>query len=99
MIGYGKFPYKNYRRETIQWPVFALANQKQYVRIYICSVIDDQHVAEKHKKDLGKVKIGKSCISFRKLDDVSLPALRKVLQLAQSHPGLTLTQNKKTRNI
>jgi hypothetical protein len=35
MLGYGSFPYLNYKKEKIQWPTIALANQKQYISIYI----------------------------------------------------------------
>ncbi len=36
MIGYGKFKYSNYKKEIIDWPIIALANQKQYVSVYVC---------------------------------------------------------------
>ncbi len=88
MIGYGSFPYKNYKKEMIEWQVIALAAQKNYVSIYICSIANGQYVAEKYKKELGKVKVGRSCISFKKLEDVNLPILKKVLQLAEKYPGL-----------
>ncbi len=89
MIGYGKFKYQNYKKETIDWPIIALANQKQYISIYVCSVVDGEYVAEKHKDALGKVKVGRSCISFKKLEDINLPALSRVLKIAAKHPGLT----------
>lgn len=88
MLGYGSFPYKNSKNETLLWPTVALANQKQYVSIYVCAVIDGKYVAETHKKELGKVSVGKSCIRFKKLEDVHLPALRKVIRLAAEQPGL-----------
>lgn len=88
MIGYGKFKYQNYKKETIDWPVVALANQKQYVSVYVCSVINGEYVAEKYKVELGKVKVGRSCISFKKLEDINLSALARVLKEAQKHPGL-----------
>lgn len=89
MIGYGKFRYKNYKKEIIDWPVIALASQKQYMSIYVCAITDGQYVAEKYKKELGKVTVGRSCIRCKKLEDVHLPTLRKVLQEAEKHPGLT----------
>lgn len=89
MIGYGKFKYKNYKKETIDWPIIALANQKQYISIYVCSVIDGDYVAEKYKNELGKVKVGRSCISLKKMEDVNLPVLERLLLLASQHPGLT----------
>lgn len=88
MLGYGSFPYKNYKNELMSWPVVALANQKQYVSIYVCSVIDGKYLAETHKRELGKVSVGKSCIRFKRLEDVNLPVLRKVIQTAARHPGL-----------
>ena len=90
MLGYGTFPYKNYKKEMIEWPVVALANQKNYVSVYVCAVVDGQYLAEKHKKELGKVSVGKSCIRFKKLEDVNLPALKKVIQEAAKHPGLVM---------
>lgn len=88
MLGYGSFPYRNYKNEMITWPVVALANQKNYVSIYVCAVINGRYVAETYKKELGKVSVGKSCIRFRKLEDVNLPGLKKVIQAAAKHPGL-----------
>ncbi len=88
MLGYGSFPYKNYRKELISWPTIALANQKNYISLYICSIDAGQYVAEKYKKELGKVNVGKSCIRFKKLEDVNLPVLKKALLAAAKKPGL-----------
>ncbi len=88
MLGYGSFPYKNYKNETLLWPTIALASQKQYISLYVCSVIDGKYVAETHKKELGKVSVGKSCIRFKKIEDVNLQALKLVIQMAAKHPGL-----------
>ncbi len=88
MLGYGSFPYKNYKKEMIEWPVIALANQKQYVSLYVCAVVNGAYVAEKHKKDLGKVSVGRSCIRFKKLSDLNLETLKKVLKAAEKNPGL-----------
>lgn len=88
MLGYGSFPYKNYKKEPITWPIIALANQKNYISLYVCSVEAGQYIAEKYKKELGKVSVGKSCIRFKKIDDVNLSALKKVLLAAAKKPGL-----------
>jgi len=88
MLGYGSFPYKNYKKEMISWPVVSLANQKNYVSLYVCALENGKYLAEKYKKELGKVSVGKSCIRFKKLEDVNLPVLRKVIQAAAKNPGL-----------
>ncbi len=34
MLGYGSFKCKNYKKEIIDWPTIALANQKNYISLY-----------------------------------------------------------------
>jgi len=34
------------------------------------------------------VSVGKSCIRFKKLEDVNLDGLKKVLKIAEKSPGL-----------
>ncbi|MCB0214503.1 MAG: DUF1801 domain-containing protein, partial [Anaerolineae bacterium] len=62
MLGYGTFKYKNYKKEIVDWPLIALASQKNYMSIYVCAIDGDQYIAEKYKDELGKVSVGKSCI-------------------------------------
>ena len=88
MLGYGSFSYRNYKHEQIDWPTIALANQKNYISIYVCAVDHGKYIAEMHAKELGKVSVGKSCIRFKKIEDVNLPVLKKVIQLAAKNPGL-----------
>ncbi len=89
MLGYGSFKYKNYKGDIIDWPTVALASQKQYMSLYVCAVENGEYLAEKHKKELGKVSVGKSCIRFKKLEDLNLATLKKVLARAAKTPGLT----------
>jgi uncharacterized protein YdhG (YjbR/CyaY superfamily) len=90
MLGYGSFPYKNYKKEIIQWPTIALASQKNHISVYVCAVVDGKYIAETYKDDLGKVKVGKSCINFKKLSDLNFDTLKKVLKAAKKNPGLVL---------
>jgi hypothetical protein len=88
MLGYGSFQYRNNKKELLNWPVISLANQKNYISLYVCAVDKGEYIAEKNKKELGKVSVGRSCIRFKKVKDINLPALKKVLLLAQKSPGL-----------
>ena len=90
MLGYGSFKYKNYKKEEIDWPIIALASQKNYISLYVYAVKDGQYIAEKYKKELGKVSVGRSCIRFKKIEDVNLPVLKKVIQEDVKNPGLVL---------
>lgn len=97
MLGYGSFDYTNYKKEETLWPVIALANQKSYVSLYVCAVDNGQYIAEKYEKELGKVSVGKSCIRFKKLDDLNMDTLTKVLKIAENNPGLVgAGENKKS---
>jgi len=88
MLGYGSFKYKNYKKEVIDWPIIGLASQKNYISLHICAIDNGQYIAEKYKSELGKVSVGKSCIRFKKLDDLNLKTLEKVIKLAAKSPGL-----------
>lgn len=92
MLGYGSFPYRNYKKELINWPIVALANQKNYISIYICALENDQYLAEKYKSGLGQVSVGKSCIRFKRLDQINLPTLKTLIQKAAANPGLTISK-------
>ncbi len=94
MLGYGAFKTKNYKKETIEWPVVALASQKNYMSLYICAVKDGGYIAEANKDRLGKVSVGKSCIRFKKLEDLHLDVLEEVLITAAESPGLDMANNK-----
>ncbi|RJR14881.1 DUF1801 domain-containing protein [Candidatus Microgenomates bacterium] len=88
MLGYGSFKYKNYKNEVLDWPTIALASQKNYISVYVCALENGKYIAEKYQDKLGKVSVGKSCIRFKKLDDVNLPELKKVILKAAQSPGL-----------
>lgn len=95
MLGYGKFPYLNYKKEHIEWPIISLASQKNYISLYVCAVEGNEYVAEKHKSELGKVSVGKSCIRFKKIEDLNLDVLEKVLKIAAKNPGLVSAAQRK----
>lgn len=88
MPGFGVFKYKNNKKEVLNWPVISLASQKNYISIYVCSVDHGEYIAEKYKKELGKVSVGRSCIRFKKISDLNLKTLEKVIKLAAKSPGL-----------
>jgi uncharacterized protein YdhG (YjbR/CyaY superfamily) len=88
MLGYGSFKYKNNKKEVLDWPTVSLASQKNYISLYVCAVQNGEYIAEKHKNELGKVSVGKSCIRFKKIEDLDLKGLEKVIKLAEKSPGL-----------
>lgn len=83
MIGYGIFHYKYASGREGDWPLIALASQKNYISLYVCVAKDGEYVAEKNKDKLGKVSVGRSCIRFKKLSDLDQDELIKVLKIAE----------------
>lgn len=72
IIGYGEVTAPRSSGKSATWYLIGLALQKDYISLYINAVEDGQYLAEAYKRDLGKVKVGKSVISFKKLDDLNL---------------------------
>ena len=55
--------------------VVALASQKNYISLYM-----DMDVVENHRAELGKLDCGKSCIRFKKLEDLPLDVIGTILK-------------------
>jgi hypothetical protein len=88
MIGYGSFHYKTKSGREGDWPVISLASQKNYISIYICSIVDGKYLVETYDKKLGNVSVGKSCIRLKKLSDLDLDMLKEVIEKGKNKPGL-----------
>lgn len=80
MLGYGEFHYKSKSGREGDWPVIALASQKNYISIYVCGADSKQYTAEKYAKELTGASVGKSCIRYKKLKDIDLKILAKVIK-------------------
>ena len=83
IIGYGDYTINLSRGKKSEWFMVGLAIQKNYISIYVNAVEDGQYVAEKYRSKLGKVKVGKSSISFTRLDDLDMNTLQKVVSIAR----------------
>ena len=57
----------------------ALANQKNHMAVYLTGIYLDEEIyqefEEKYKKTGKRYDVGKSCVRFRKLDDLPLPLI------------------------
>ena len=80
MLGYGTYHYKYASGREGDWMIIGLANQKNYISLYACLSDGKQYVAEKYKKNLPNSNIGKSCIRFRKLEDIDLTVITRILK-------------------
>jgi len=83
IIGYGDNTIHLSSGKKSEWFMVGLAIQKNYLSIYVNAVEDRQYVAEKYRSRLGRVKVGKSSISFKHLDDLDMDTLKKVISIAR----------------
>jgi hypothetical protein len=87
MIGY-VIPLKRYPVTYNKLPLMlaALASQKNYMSFYLMTVYGDKATEEWFKEEFRKsgkkVDIGKSCLHFKKLDDLPLDVIAKVISRA-----------------
>ena len=89
MLGYGRYQYKYASGREGDAALIALASQKNHISIYICSTEDGEYLAEKNKERLGKVSVGRSCIRFKRIEDLDLNGLTDVIKQAAALPPPT----------
>jgi hypothetical protein len=80
MIGYGQFHYKSKSGREGDWSLVLLANQKNYISLYICAAENGKYLAETNKDRLGKVSVGRSCIRFKRLEDINLDVVKELVK-------------------
>lgn len=83
IIGYGDISYRGSSGKTVEWFLTGLAAQKNYITVFVGGFGDGATLAESYKKRLGKVKVGRSSISFKQLSDLDLEALKELVAKAR----------------
>lgn len=94
MIGYGSLYYKSPSGREGDWSTIVLASQKNYISVYVCSIRDGKYVPENYKKELPKASIGRSCIRFKKIEDIDLEVLKTILKEAENSPAFSASSQK-----
>lgn len=75
IIGFGKYHYKQKSTEA-DWFVTGFAPRASTIAIYINGKVADK---EKLEKQLGKFKMSGSCMHIKKLSDIDLAILEKII--------------------
>ncbi len=76
IIGFGSYHYKYESGHQGDAPVVGLSNRAAQISLYVYQDQDDQ---ENLFSQLGKVKTAKACIYIKKLEDVNINILKKVI--------------------
>jgi len=80
IIGYGRLVYVGSNKKEVEWFAVGLAAQKNYITVFVSAADGKEYVVEKYKDKIGKAKVGKSTISFTKLEDIDLDVLEEVVK-------------------
>lgn len=88
LIGYGKYRYRSASGREGEWFLIGLGAGKAYYSLHICSGGAEGYSVEKNAKKLGKVKCGRSCINFTKLEDLNLDFAMTLVKQAEKDGGI-----------
>ncbi len=88
IIGYGKYRYRSASGREGEWFTIGLAVGKSGYALHICVGGEGGYLVEQNAKKLGKVKTGRSCINFKKLEDLNLAEAMKLVKQGAKHGGI-----------
>ena len=78
IIGFGQYHYKSERStQEGDWPLVGFSPRKAAISLYVYSGSAGQ---DELLKNLGKFKMGKSCIYVRKLTDINQEVLKEMIR-------------------
>ena len=76
IVGFGRYHYKYESGREGEWPITGFSPRKGDLTLYIMGGFDQ---VSDLMKNLGKYKTAKSCLYIKKLSDVDLVVLRKLV--------------------
>jgi hypothetical protein len=92
MIGYGRYHFRYATGREGDWCLLGLASHKRYVSLYVTAE-DGRggYLVEAYRDRLPKADIGKSCVRFRRLDDLDEEVLREMIREAARSQAASAT--------
>ncbi len=82
IVGFGSYHYKYDSGREGDWFLTGFSPRKQNLTLYIMAGFSQY---DELMKKLGKYKTGKSCLYIKRLDDIHLPTLKKLIQQSVEH--------------
>ena len=89
IIGYGDYRYRDSKGKEGEWFLIGLAAQKNYLTVYVNAVADGKNMAESYGERIGKAKVGRSTVTFKRLADINLPVLLELISRARTNASGT----------
>lgn len=82
IVGFGSVKMKYASGRELDWPVTAFAPRKGNITLYILGAYDERDAL---LKTLGKYKQSGGCLHIKRLSDVHLPTLTKLIAASIKH--------------
>ena len=86
IVGFGSYHYQYESGREGDMPLVGFSPRKQSLTLYIMPGFDEY---DDLLADLGKHKIGKSCLYIKKIEDIDLPTLRELVEQSVEHVANT----------
>jgi len=77
IVGFGSYWYTNSSGKPAEWLLIGFSPRKQNLTLYLLGVLDKH---DELMKKLGKHSCTKGCLYIKRLDDVHLPTLKKLMR-------------------
>ena len=76
IVGFGSYSYKYASGREGDWPRAAFSPRKKDLTLYFMPGFDKHELM----KQLGKYSVGKSCLYIKRLSDIHVPTLKKLIK-------------------
>jgi hypothetical protein len=80
ILAYGRWHYKYESGREGDWFRIGVASNKNYISLYICAADKNGYVPEQYKDALPKANIGRACVRFKRVGDLDLVVVRKMIR-------------------
>lgn len=81
-VGYGPYHYRYATGREGDSFIVALAPRKGSISLYVMGQTGGKYLAETYAPRLGKADCGKTCVRFRRVDELNEAALKSLLRAA-----------------
>lgn len=82
IVGFGSYRYTYASGREGDWPLAAFSPRKQNLTVYIMTGFEEY---DELLKNLGKHSTAKSCLYFKRLDDIHVPTLKQLVRQSVKH--------------
>lgn len=96
IVGFGTYHYKYASGREGDWPIAAFSPRKQDLTLYLSMTGYDKFGALMDQ--LGKHKTGKSCLYIKRLSDIHVPTLKKLIKASLKDLNAYIKAQRSTAN-